>query len=889
MKSLKKLLLGLLPLLALTFMACPPTASTPENVEVASVTFSPDTETIKPGATVNLASTTEGAEIYWSKTAELTSQNFTEGTNTSTVTITNDVNTKSETIYAIAVFTSSSGNTFYSQSSSKTYTIAQVPTAVTFDPAAGSVTSGQKVKLSATSPVEGDTVTIYYSTTTALTENNYATAGTVYDQTGDGIEITGACNIYAIAVGQNGTGAASSASYTLPVALMSTAPQADDVVYIYYPANKYVMLSTANPNKLRYSDEITLDSNNSFTPTSDMASLTVFKNDIDQYVFVSNGKYLTAGATGNSLTLSDTFTYLALWDVVATSDGANTFYINNANAIFGSNRQGLEFYSGFTVYNRNTKNIYQFQFFKDPNKTSELNEQAKASLAVAANALEEPKFSVEAGEVVTGTITKLSSASLDAEFWYTTDSSKADKEHLTEMTKYDDTKGIEITGKEGDSVTYYALAGRLKNSSSEASTEGVFSTAVASVTYTIGKDTNTYIEKATSLTENDVVAIYYPEGTSIISGTVSGTGFAATSATVTSNGMVTKKGDVSENLTFFTVKEYESGDYVFIGDGKYLTSGPTGSSLTLSESLTRYALWNLEKVNADQDDGNFFIKNKNATYNSNAQYIQFDNRTGYNRFTVYTMNNNTQQFTYQFYKATDVQADSAQAKVMTPEFSIASGTAVVTDTPIVITSDTTTADIYWKWKADSDEDLSSTNYTSDGVTKYSATEENGEPIVNDESVGKTLQAIAKDGENFSNVVSATYTIDNQPTETLTFSSMGYTNSQSISSIDGTNVTLTLDKGSNNNDPKYYNAGTALRFYANNTMTATTKNSKKLTKIEINFQSNYVDDKLASDSGAVSTSGTTVTWTATDIAGVDSVVFTWSKTCRTQSMKFFYAE
>lgn len=55
--------------------------------------------------------------------------------------------------------------------------------------------------------------------------------------------------------------------------------------------------------------------------------------------------------------------------------------------------------------------------------------------------------------------------------------------------------------------------------------------------------------------------------------------------------------------------------------------------------------------------------------------------------------------------------------------------------------------------------------------------------------------------------------------TITFSEKGYANAQEVASVAvDDNVTLTFDKGTNSNTPKYYNTGAALRIYGGGTMT-----------------------------------------------------------------------
>lgn len=61
-------------------------------------------------------------------------------------------------------------------------------------------------------------------------------------------------------------------------------------------------------------------------------------------------------------------------------------------------------------------------------------------------------------------------------------------------------------------------------------------------------------------------------------------------------------------------------------------------------------------------------------------------------------------------------------------------------------------------------------------------------------------------------------VETRATETaVTFSTLGFSNQQAMTTIDGPDFTITFDKGSNNsNPPKYYTSGSAIRAYAGNT-------------------------------------------------------------------------
>ena len=72
-------------------------------------------------------------------------------------------------------------------------------------------------------------------------------------------------------------------------------------------------------------------------------------------------------------------------------------------------------------------------------------------------------------------------------------------------------------------------------------------------------------------------------------------------------------------------------------------------------------------------------------------------------------------------------------------------------------------------------------------------------------------------------------------ETITFSEQGYQNQQAISEVTGSGITITFNKGTNNNAPKYFSSGDAVRAYGGNYFTVTA-NGNKITKIVIGFGS-----------------------------------------------------
>ena len=94
---------------------------------------------------------------------------------------------------------------------------------------------------------------------------------------------------------------------------------------------------------------------------------------------------------------------------------------------------------------------------------------------------------------------------------------------------------------------------------------------------------------------------------------------------------------------------------------------------------------------------------------------------------------------------------------------------------------------------------------------------------------------------------------------------GYTNGQAIESVDfDSNVSGSFFKGTNNNPPKYYNTGSAIRCYGGNYFTITTSDGN-LTEIALTFASGEGTNAITTDVGTYSDG----TWTGT----ASSVTFT----------------
>lgn len=82
----------------------------------------------------------------------------------------------------------------------------------------------------------------------------------------------------------------------------------------------------------------------------------------------------------------------------------------------------------------------------------------------------------------------------------------------------------------------------------------------------------------------------------------------------------------------------------------------------------------------------------------------------------------------------------------------------------------------------------------------------------------------------------------------TFSTCGYNDAQNVTDLTIGNVSVTFSKASGSNDPKYYNNGSNIRVYGNNTMTFSS--AEMITRINFQISSGYPVTRLSADTGTV---------------------------------------
>ena len=179
---------------------------------------------------------------------------------------------------------------------------------------------------------------------------------------GDKIDIKAAVSVYNSKLQLRNT-LASEVTLTpkTQYAKLTDAIETDDQFVIYY--NKDSLVMTAEVNGKGLDGTAAAPVGEFAAVTEDMAVLTAVKEEDGSYTFTTaDGKYLTSGATGNSLTLADEASDYSLWTLKPVTGG---FHIVNVNAVYKENKQALEIYNGvFTTFSEKDTDYYLFNLYK---------------------------------------------------------------------------------------------------------------------------------------------------------------------------------------------------------------------------------------------------------------------------------------------------------------------------------------------------------------------------------------------------------------------------------------------------------------------------------------------------------------------------------------------
>ena len=140
-------------------------------------------------------------------------------------------------------------------------------------------------------------------------------------------------------------------------------PVDGDCVAIYYPNGGLALTATASGSRLT---GVSASANGTVLSSEDADSVLMLNVSVDEngyYTFITeDGLYLTTGSTGGSLTLAEEASDYSLWILEETDGGYN---IKSVNAVYGTNAQYIEYYSGFTTYSKtssSSSSIYIFRF-----------------------------------------------------------------------------------------------------------------------------------------------------------------------------------------------------------------------------------------------------------------------------------------------------------------------------------------------------------------------------------------------------------------------------------------------------------------------------------------------------------------------------------------------
>ncbi|MBQ8061931.1 MAG: hypothetical protein IJ205_08360 [Bacteroidales bacterium] len=136
-------------------------------------------------------------------------------------------------------------------------------------------------------------------------------------------------------------------------------------------------------------------------------------------------------------------------------------------------------------------------------------------------------------------------------------------------------------------------------------------------------------------------------------------------------------------------------------------------------------------------------------------------------------------------------------------------------------------------------------------------ESDGATVVATVGVDKTVTISYTDGEITK---TSTYEITvndpdasyiEVPSQTITFSELGYDNGAEVSQVDGTNCGINFNKGTNSNTPKYYTSGNAVRAYGGNFFIVTVEEGYQISSIELTFGSSDGSNAITTDKGTYS--------------------------------------
>lgn len=320
---------------------------------------------------------------------------------------------------------------------------------------------------------------------------------------------------------------------------------------------------------------------------------------------------------------------------------------------------------------------------------------------------------------------------------------------------------------------------------------------------------------------------------------------------VLTNGTVSITGEGGANF------KMNSGYFMFGQSGAYITLPAYDFDVEKIEVVGRSGASGSCKQNIFVGDEAVSTETTGVT-GSNSYDIDANYQAAGTRYTIkVTSRHNSQITAIKIYKAGGTVVET----VATPTFSPGGG--IFTESQDVEISCTTDdATIY---------------YTTDGSTPTDESDEYDGAITVSETT--TIKAIAvKEGMNNSAVASATYTIKVADPDWIDFTVQGYTNAEDVTTVTGANGSVTFAKGDGTNAPKWYDSGSAVRIYTNNTVTITAEEDKKIESVEFSITSGSMNVNNFNVNGTYSNNIFILTPPA------NSIVYTTSSNFRLDKIK-----
>ena len=339
----------------------------------------------------------------------------------------------------------------------------------------------------------------------------------------------------------------------------------------------------------------------------------------------------------------------------------------------------------------------------------------------------------------------------------------------------------------------------------------------------------------------------------------------------------------------FTFISTTGGYNIKQSDGKYLYQTGTYNSFNLSDSATSEGVWSVSANN----DGTFKILNTSV-----SKYIQYS--SNYTSFGSYSDANGTMPYLYEY--AGEAAGDGGNTEPEQPE-QPEQPTVKAVSISEFLAAEVSTTQVY---------ELTGTvdNIANTTYGNFDLVDETGKVYV----YGLTKEYVASNDKSFGSLgvekgdkikihgyravynnqaqVGSAWLIEivekgeeKEPEapevagNKVVFSELGFSNAEDVTAVKLADATLTFDKGTGSNAPKYYNSGTSVRTYANNTITIESA-AKSITGIKFVYGAT-VSAGITPDSGELNDD----TWTGK----ANKVIFTVGATGQQhfQSVELFF--